>query len=590
VAYTGFQQEKTALENEMIKLGIGSYVELEGGAKEFKVGEVKSIEIKALVMPDIEVSGGSINVSTGDFTGSGKLNASGVPKIDIKNDSSAYLITQKLTIADKGGNINYNGQAVSSNPAINDINVSKTGANFSDLKIANATEIPTISVTNNYAGSGSIPMKPNPKAEGYDSLPKDDKTATLQYTPINYIEVTKDIHNPVGNVILNNKQGSIRINSGANVNGLSIEMTAKDSISQGYTDGIVNIAYTPEDAYKDDAAKLRSDVGWDNSMPTSDKTETKTYNTMYKGGTGRIAGDAIYIAARDININGLIQAGYNGYKASVTQKDVDNASEAVFFNGVTMYKVNEGGVKSDKNGYRYYEPQIYYDKDNKKLYVEDINSAGGKVYLAGRIMSTGNGKIVVADGTGDIDIRNSSTVDMKIGNVISSGGNGIIQIVDTAQDKLTEYSSGQTRTIDNYSAWLANNSKGKVTTSDGLTVGKLSTYNPKEGLTYRWAQGLDQTTVYHYYKEEVMSRWGNGADPDYTGRYEDMSNTYNETSKDDPKKNPLGEGYQIYNQAQDEVLKLYAQNKVGLTRYGIDRPAYRTKSGFFGYYHHWHHF
>ena len=85
----------------MIKLGMGSYTTRSNGTKEFIFGATPSIEIKAVVLPDIEVSGGSINVTTDDLTGSGKLNASGVPKIDIQNDSTAYLITNRLTIGDK---------------------------------------------------------------------------------------------------------------------------------------------------------------------------------------------------------------------------------------------------------------------------------------------------------------------------------------------------------------------------------------------------------------------------------------------------------------------------------------------------------
>ncbi|MBO4779595.1 MAG: hypothetical protein J5497_03045, partial [Selenomonadaceae bacterium] len=379
------------------------------------------------------------------------------------------------------------------------------------------------------------------------------------------------------------------INSGANVNGMDIAMTAKESISQGYTDGIVNIAYTPEDAYAAEAKNLRDKTGWDDKIPESDGKQTYGSNTLYTGGTGRIAGEAIYIAARDININGLIQAGFNGYKASITQKDIDNAKETTFFNGELMYKVNNGGHKLGSDGYYYYEPQVYYDKTNNKLYVEDINVAGGKVYLAGRILSTGNGKIVVSDGKSNVDITNTSAVDMNVGKITNSG-DGFIQIVDSAQDKLTEYSSGQMRTIENYSDWLADNSKGKVTIDAGLSIGEFVTYRPQESLTYRWAEGLKQSIVHHYHKEEKRGRWGNDDDPNYKGTYEEMTNTYNELGKPEPVKDPLGKGSFIYNDSQTDNLKLYAQNTANAW-YGVDRSAAEyTTSGFFGYYHHHQHY
>ena len=578
----------------MIKLGMGSYTTRANGVREFVLGATPSIQIKAIILPNIEVSGGSINVTTDNLKGNGILNASGVPKIDIENDSSAYLVTNQLTIGDKGGTINYNGTQVTNNSEINTLNSSKTGASFIRLRVSDSNGTPTITVSNNYAGSGSIPMKTNPKAPGYDTLDAKAKNEIFRYTPINYIEITKHVTNPVGNVIINSNQGSIRINSGAKVNAQSIEMKAKESISQGFTDGIVNISNTPEFVYADEAKKLRASIGWDSVMPTTNQTKTLTSNLTYNGDKGWIAGDAIYISARDININGLIQSGFENYKATINQSDLDNANTQVFFNGVSMYKVNNGGVKADSNGYYYYEPQLYYDRLNNKLYVEDINSTGGKIYLSGRILSTGNGKIVAGDGSANINITNNSDVDINFNNITRSGGNGFIQIIDTAQNKLVEYSSDQIRTINNYSEWLTDNSKGTVDLGKGLSIGEFTTYKPQQNLTYRWAEGVKQSTRYHYHKEEKRGRWGNADDPNYTGRYEDMTNTYNEVGKPETLDNAaLPTGSFIYSGNQSANLTLYAQNTVDENNisYGIDRSAAEyTTSGFFGYYHHHQHY
>ncbi len=581
VAYNGFLQEKTALETEMNSLGLGSYV---GG--EFKVGVSASIDIKTLALPDIEVSGGNINVTTDNFSGSGKLNASGVPKIDIKNNSTAYLVANKLTIGDKGGAINYNGTSIKSNSDIG------SGANFSELKVANATEIPLIKITNSYAGSGSIPIKPDPSAKDYDTLPEDAKTKTQQYTPINYIEIAGNITNPVGKVQISNKQGSIRINGSATVNAQDIEMTAKQSISQGYTDGIVNIGYTPEAAYANEIKKLRDKIGWDKNMPTKDDKKTESSDEIYKGGSAWQAGNAIYISARDININGLIQAGYCGFTATISQEDIDNATEATFFNGVTMYKVNSGGAKLNDKGYYVYEPQIYYDRASNQLYVEDIDASGGKVYLAGRISSTGNGKIVVSDGKSNIDITNNSSVDMNVGKVNSTQGGGFIQIADTEQDKLTEYSSGQTRTIENYSAWLANNANGKVTTGKGLSIGQFVNYNPKSGLTYNWGEGTRKEETYHYYYKEELSWWGLSGDSNYTSDLSAMSAKLSPSWNDPAKTEALDVGNGVYISTQNAVknnLTLLAQNVITSNSYGnhtVDGPDEHGFAGFYEDYNH----
>lgn len=41
---------------------------------------------------------------------------------------------------------------------------------------------------------------------------------------------------------------------------------------------------------------------------------------------GRIAGDSVYIAAADINVNGLIQSGYSKYEAEVGDIKILTAS------------------------------------------------------------------------------------------------------------------------------------------------------------------------------------------------------------------------------------------------------------------------
>lgn len=176
---------------------------------------------------------------------------------------------------------------------------------------------------------------------------------------------------------------------------------------------------------------------------------------------------------------------------------------------------------------------------------------------------------------------------MSVGKVTNSIGNAFIQIVDIAQNKLTEYSTGQTRTIENYSAWLADNSKGNVTTGAGLAIGQTTTYNPQANLTCRWAEGLKQSTTYHYYKEEVKSWWGAKDDLNYTGRYEDMSTINTQVGKPEINNNPLGTGTFIATSEQSDNLKMSAKNQTS-TIYWND-PATQTKSGLGGFYHHWHH-
>ena len=57
----------------------------------------------------------------------------------------------------------------------------------------------------------------------------------------------------------------------------------------------------------------------------------------------------------------------------------------------------------------------------------------------------------VNDGVSNINITNTSSADMSVGKVTGNEGRGFIQLVDSAQERLTEYTSGKTRTIFNWS-------------------------------------------------------------------------------------------------------------------------------------------
>ena len=119
-------------------------------------------------------------------------------------------------------------------------------------------------------------------------------------------------------------------------------------------------------------------------------------------------------------MNGLIQSGFGVYAAEVSQDELNAAiqaaaendtTKAVKIGGETLYKVNNGGQyakvnvedpQDERYGTYQYIVQVYYNPKTGKLVTEDIESKGGNVYLTGRVVSTGNGRIVVADGGAEV--------------------------------------------------------------------------------------------------------------------------------------------------------------------------------------------
>ena len=183
-------------------------------------------------------------------------------------------------------------------------------------------------------------------------------------------------------------------------------------------------------------------------------------------------------------------------------------------------------------------PQVYWDPSTDKLVVEDIDTAGGKVYLTGMIASTGTGtssdnkpapgRILAADGAAEISVINNTALDMNMGNVLNNQRQGIITIADTAKNTWTEYRSviiadttngtetrkWQTRTINGYADYMkAHREDGDPyasivpTTTDTPTTTPLS-YTVKDKQTYSWVNGSTINTTETYEHYERRGFWG----------------------------------------------------------------------------------
>jgi hypothetical protein len=250
------------------------------------------------------------------------------------------------------------------------------------------------------------------------------------------------------------------------------------------------------------------------------KEEDYTRTDSSQEATGYIAGRDVYVSAANVNVNGLIQSGYKTYAATVTEEQLAAAkqrpaSRAAVIQNHTMYKVNDGGAKWNSTDKAFdYVPQVYWDPATNKLVVEDIDTAGGKVYLTGKIASTGDGRILAADGAAEISVINQTNLDMNVGNVLNNQREGVITIADTANDTWTEYKRGQTRTITGYADYLKKHSDdtdiyadAKQTPND-LSLGNTISYGVKGDQLYTWVNGysVDTTRTYEHYERRGM--WG----------------------------------------------------------------------------------
>jgi hypothetical protein len=186
----------------------------------------------------------------------------------------------------------------------------------------------------------------------------------------------------------------------------------------------------------------------------------------------------------DINVNGLIQSGYSKYEVQLSaeaQMAIDSYDKNYMGQNITpdmlvAYKINSGGTRMGHDGTAIYEVQAYYNPQTKKVILEDIDAKGGKVYLTGRISSTGNGRILAIDGSADIDIKNLTDLSLTAGKINVGDQIGLISITDIAKGTTTEFRRDSTTTRE-------------IGSNDFIVNGAASFYRPEKDLYYHWTTG-----------------------------------------------------------------------------------------------------
>nr|MBO6294148.1 hypothetical protein [Schwartzia sp. (in: firmicutes)] len=645
--------ERTRIQDEMKKLGLVE-TDAEGNVVQYHNSgrPVYYVEI-----PDIATSGGNINVTANHFTGTGTLEANSAPGVAITNQSDAYLKLNNILMGEQGGKIVYNQDNVippgesQGNAAINNINVGKTGASFGKIYGVVNGEAANLLVRNTFSGERTSTISLTPKLEQEinatdltaaekEQYKQDIRDGKMTYTAIPDVEVNGKISNFYGQVEINNTSGDIRISGGTQdrptgVEGNTVKLIAGNgSIAQDYKEGIVNINGDPEKYYATQAQSLKDPVY---NIYKSSQFQTSSWQTRKtdcertddsRVATGYIAGRDVYVSAANINVNGLIQSGYKNYTATVTEDQLKEAQKCLADNAAvvqnrTMYRVNKGGAKWNSTEKVFdYEPQVYWDPSTKQLFVEDIDTAGGKVYLTGMIASTGDGKILAADGAANISVTNNTALDMNVGKVLNNQREGVITIADTAKDTWTEYKKGQTRSITGYSAYLKENAKkddlyaNATVTTDAdkiLSVDRTLTYDPKANQAYTWIEGATTETsaTYEHYERRgfwglvqtadttQLKAWENNSQPVEPAKLRELGlpsgatieqdfNYHNFFTDDQAQYLKGVDKLDVTKYAQEaNQLWLYSQNNVKAA-WTYDREHWVTRSGFLGWFKHIH--
>ena len=520
-ALKGYRDEQTRIYNELNDLGLLAKAIGEDG-KEYLV-PVSGLTVDTIILPDIVASGGNITVEAGSLKGAGTLKAQGSPEVTVENHTNLYMKVGDVKAVNPGGEIHYNGQSLAKDAAAVIKNANQDKSTAVNLTVSTDAAISTggtVTIKSDY-GTAAIKAKID---EVDANNNKTGKKVDAELVPKADIEINGSVEAENGVVTVEDKNYNILLQGAgsrtAEVNGKEIHLTAGKSISQGFTQGIVNIGGNPEELYKD--KYYNSEVNEFNRAYGYETTsrvhrEDRTHDEVLNGSGSRIAGDNIYINASDINVNGLIQSGYGKYEVTVSDAVMpkvqkldrswarmgkQNLSDAVITTG-TYYLVQEGGKVLQADGTYKYQPDVYYNPSTQKLVIPDIDAHGGKIYLSGRISSTGNGKIVALDGAYDISVTNNTNTALQVGKLISNKNDGLISIADSSNNRLTEYTRSRT-VVKDLTNWDKAAGDWKVLSTSGAS----SVYNPQKDLRYNWTSGQKVTTKKHYEHDHKAGLWG----------------------------------------------------------------------------------
>lgn len=508
--YASYKSERDSLLLEMKRMGM---------AKEDinrNLTPSSEIEVPAVSLPDIVVSGGNINIDSDSLKGGGNLTAQGAPQINITNESDAYLVVNDVTIQDAGGQIRMNGSTLTADTAGNEMS---------------AAQIHAGGVTGGESQiniSGTASMKEGMQAD---------------------IGVFGDITNTSGDVTLTNN--SYNLNILGNISGRNVSLVATNgSVTQTSAEGFINIGGDPVTKYQfsKDVANAIQEYIYDQFVANNSYTipEFKTYeeyvnwiktNIVAGGkygiteadliwkkddpadpGNKIVAGGNVYINGLNVNIGGLVQSGYGKYsvtldssaqaKVDALDKEWQGKQEALSDSAVMAnekYLINAGGqVYNQETGVYDYAIRVYYNPSTGELLTDSVSVSGGKIYITGNISSTGGGKIMAMDGAADIAI-DTSKIDknVTVNTITNNDISGLISITDKNKTDghghylVTEYRNDEQRSY--YS--------GGVLSDWSAVTGDMG-YDPEKGLQYQWTGGVSGEVTKKYQYTEDFLFWG----------------------------------------------------------------------------------
>ena len=522
--------------------------------------------VPVIKISDIEAATGNVKVVSDYLAGSGTINTPSGESVTITNNSPIALVVNDIEIPDVGGgNIIFNGVTVTTGAQVDTINLN----NVPDGQTQGLTLIsgensaaPTVTITNNF-DSGNVAYNPDSISDITAPAIALRTESTDGYGGIRNIRGTVNVTNETGSIFSQASiaAGTVEISSGGNYvfdadvnvfhvggdprsntsfSGPTSASTADTVSDYNNGNGVNTIAEMDNRAFTGGCDPLRKEItgvtyadGYSATSvilaslfgnPTSHMYQpTFTEHASDCGAAFSAAQNTdsssviaasndVFISANNLNINGLVQAGITNKSITVSQSEVDNALAAnPTANIVTVKSVDktlEGSIVGNTdNRYVSGDIKLKYDREREELFVTTADVKGGNLTVAGRIISTGNGKLVAADGYGQISITNNSDKALSLSNLSTGGMEGKITIVDSLKDNglgsslITEYTR-------NAGTLTVTNNQGSSSV-DNVVSNPQASYSPESGARFNFMSGQQTVDRETEYRTKTTKRlWG----------------------------------------------------------------------------------
>ena len=421
-------------------------------------------------------------------TGTQLLARSGA-NITISNEAPFSLVVGDAIIRDNSRVTTRNGQLIELTPG-------KVYFNLDALTTAAAVVPATITISQIPPSGQTIPGVTIP------DLPKD-------------IYLVGDVVNENGAISVINPGGSINVTG--DLRGATVDVVAGLNFNLN-TDAWLHTNRDPRQYIdfqtlralvfnSDGTTRSLTDLTDAAQKATRDAALAALNNSINTDNSRILALGRIAITARYLNINGLVQSGVQTLTLHTALELPRGQTESfVDKNGNPIAGIDFGtgaGQGVPMSG--------HFDAQQQALVVDDVVSQGGRIILAGQIMSTGNGCPSAANGLTNVDIDNESGYKLILNKDTTKDRIGQITIIDTSRNLKTEYMYSSTGvTEQNYNGALST-TPGTTSGSDAVVSSLVYTldptktvvhplgsnfyYQPQVGLRYTWVEGQDKTRV-----------------------------------------------------------------------------------------------